>query len=282
MHNRGHIVSICLVMMLFAASCSKAPKGILTEKEMQRVQADMLIADAMLGVNYKDYANDTAKVALYESVFQKHNITQAKYDSSLVWYGKNLDIYMKVYERIASDLGKQIHDLGDIQAEVTPTTKNDSVDIWPRRSFMTFYPKSVFNGVIFDIKPDKNFPSGSSFVLGMRVWGLPEGMESYPEIRINAEQRDTTIRATQTITKDGYYQTVVRTLATRQVRRVYGSIWMNNADSVYHKIYIDSLDLMRYNYGTEFKIVGETVVPETSLSAPADEEAIPTEEESEK
>jgi len=258
MQNSRHIVSICLGVLLITAACSKVPKGILSEKEMQRIQTDMMLADAVIGVNYKDYNNDTAKVALYESIFLKHKITQATYDSSLVWYSKNLDIYMKVYERISADLTAQIHDLGDVQAEAAPSTRNDSVNIWPRRNYLVLSPKSVFNGVTFDIKPDRNYPSGSTFVLGMNVWGLKEGMDFYPEIRLTAEQRDTTIHIIEKITHDGYHQTILKTLPTRQVRRVYGSIWMNSVDSTYHKIYIGSLDLFRYNYGTDF---GETEAP---------------------
>lgn len=253
MHNKGHIVSICLVLFFLTVACSKVPQGVLSEKEMQRVQTDMLLADAFIGVNVKEYGNDTAKVALYESVFRKHRITQAEYDSSLVWYAKNLDVYMKVYERVIADLGKEIHELGDVQAVAVSSTKKDSVDIWPRRPYLTLSPRSVFNGVVFDIKPESSYSSGSTFVLGMHVWGLKEGMAFYPEIHLSAEQRDTVIRAEDKITQDGYYQTVVRTLPTRQVRRVFGSVWMNSVDSSYHKIYIDRITLTRYNYGTEFE-----------------------------
>ena len=59
---------------------------------MQGVLTDMLLAEAMVNVDYNAYKSDTMKLALYESVFRKHDITQAVYDSSLVWYGRNLDI----------------------------------------------------------------------------------------------------------------------------------------------------------------------------------------------
>ncbi|MDR2968206.1 MAG: DUF4296 domain-containing protein [Tannerellaceae bacterium] len=257
MRNKGHIAGLCLGMFFLAVACGKTPKGILSEKEMQQVQADMILADALVGVKGNEYANDTSKLALYESVFRKHKINREKYDSSLVWYGKNLDIYMKVYERIIADLGIRIHDLGDIQTVAVSSSKRDSVEIWPRRTYLTISPQSVFSGATFDIKPDIIYPSGSTFVLGMRVWGLRDGMELCPEIRVSAEQRDTVIRVESKIDKDGYYQTILRTMPTRQVRRIYGYIWMNNTDSTYNKIYIDNITLTRYNYGTEFEVLEE-------------------------
>lgn len=253
MRNKGHIISIVLGFILIVAGCSKAPKGILSEKEMQKVHADMLLADAIIGMNYNTYSNDTAKIALYESVFRKHKIKQAVYDSSLVWYGKNIDIYMKVYDRMLVDLNKRIHDLGDVQADAAPSSNRDSVNIWPRRDYLVLYPKSIFNGVTFDIKPDRNYSSGSSFVLGIRVWGLQKDMKHYPEIHLNIVQRDTTLRAERTITEDGYYETVIKALPTRQINRVFGYIRMDNSNPTYHKVYLDSLNLMRYNYRTEFE-----------------------------
>lgn len=230
-------------------ACSKVPDGILSEKEMQTVMTDMLLAEAMIGADYKQFKEDAPKEALYQSVFRKHGITQADYDSSLVWYGRNLDIYMKVYERVLADLNKQVADLGDIQADAAPVSNRDSVNIWPRRSFMALQPKALFNGTIFDIKPETNYSSGSIFVLGTRIWGL-SGKETYaPEVRLSADQGDTIVTVSNRLDKDGYHETVLKTLPTKKVRRVYGYIRLDHTDAAYYKIYIDSLNLMKYNYG---------------------------------
>ncbi len=234
------------------AACSKVPGNILQEKEMQQVLTDMLIAEAITNTDYQTYREDSTKLALYQSVFRKYGITQALYDSSLVWYGRNLNIYIKMYERVVVDLDRRIADLGDVQADAAPSSNRDSVDIWPRGNLMVLEPSALFNGVVFDIKPESNYPSGSSFVLGVRFWGLKKDPAFKPELRLSAEQRDTTLTVTREIGSDGYYEAVLRTLPTRQVRRVYGSIRLDNMDSTYYKVYVDSLSLMRYNYGTPF------------------------------
>ena len=240
---------VCLLgMFLGCLSCSKVPDGILSEKEMQRVLKDMLLAESMIGVDYEQFKTDTSKVALYEAVFRKHGIDQALYDSSLIWYGKNLDIYIKVYDRVVADLKQQITDLGDVQADAAPSSGNDSVDIWPRRRYLTFTPRSLFNGVTFTIRPDRPFPSGSSFVLGLRAWGLRPEMTRKPEIRLQADLGDTTVVLNQTITRDGYLEARLKTIATKRIRRVYGYIRLDGNERDYGKIYLDSLSVMRYNY----------------------------------
>ena len=242
--SRIHIWLITLVLLM---SCSKVPDEILSEKEMQRVMTDMLMAESLIGIDYNTYKNDTIKAALYASVFKKHGIDKAMYDSSLVWYGKNLDIYMKVYERVLADVNKQIVALGDVQVDATPASNRDSVNIWPRRAFLTFSPKAAFNGQTFDIHPSINFPSGSRFVFGMRFWGLEKDMK--PRVRLAAEQGDTIVILDKVIDRDGYQEMTLSTVPTKRVKRVYGYIRLDSRDSSYFKVYVDSLSLTRYNYG---------------------------------
>ena len=142
---------MALLATTLLAACSKVPDGILSEKKMQGVLTDMLLAEAMVNVDYNTYKSDTMKLALYESVFRKHDITQAVYDSSLVWYGRNLDIYMEVYNRVLADLNKRINNLGDVQADAAPVSNRDSVDIWPRRSYLV----NPFLGRLIIIRYDR-------------------------------------------------------------------------------------------------------------------------------
>ena len=248
MRAKGWIGGVVCGILVGLSACSKVPDGILSEKEMQQVLKDMLVAESMIGVDYEHFKTDTSKVALYESVFRKHGIDQMMYDSSLIWYGRNLDIYIKVYDRVVADLNREINAMGDIQADAAPTSNSDSIDIWPRRRFLTFKPRAVFNGVTFDIRPDRPYSSGSSFVLGMRVWGLDPKMKHKPEIRMQADLGDTTVIVNQTVMRDGYLEARLRTLATKRIKRVYGFIRLYNADANYGTIYVDSLNLMKYNY----------------------------------
>lgn len=242
-------VTVLVAALLF--SCSKVPDGILSEKEMKAVLIDMQLAEAMISTDYEKYKDDAEKEALYQAVFRKHEIEQAVYDSSLIWYGRNLDVYMQVYDLVLAELNERQKALGDVQASAAPVSKQDSVDIWPRLTYLNFEPRALFNGVTINIKPETNYPSGSSFVLGMRVWGLNDKMKNRPEIRLSANQGDTIITVNDKILHDGYHETILRTLPTKQVKSVYGFIRLDGKDdsTSYFRIYVDSLNLMRYNYG---------------------------------
>ena len=265
MRNRLHRYSVVLLLGILAVACSKVPDGLLSEKKMQAVQVDMQLAEAMINLNSKEFPDNAHKEALFQSIFRKHGITQAEYDSSLVWYGRNLDIYMKVYDRVLNELNSRQKALGDVQASAAPVSKQDSVDIWPRRTSLRLEPGALFNGVTFDVKPETNYSSGSSFVLGMNVWGLNKDMAYKPEVRISADQGDTIVTVNDKILRDGYHETTLKTVPTKQIKRVYGYIFMNNADSSYYKVYLDSLNLMKYNYGRLTDMPKDSVAVQDSI-----------------
>lgn len=237
------LTSLCAL-----SACSPVPDNILSQNEIRAVLADMQIAEAIINGDQETYKDDAKKLALYESVFNKYHITQAEYDSSLTWYAQNLDIYMRVYNLVSEDIDDRIHNLGDVERIEVDTQKNDSVDIWSRRTYLTFSPKSPFNGTTFNIEPKESYPPGSTFTLGMNVWGISQKDKNKPQIRICLDQGDTTLVINDQIMRDGYHQTKLKSVATKRIKRVYGFIYLNNHDMDYYKIYTDSISLMRYNY----------------------------------
>ena len=242
---------ISLILTLFMVACSRAPKGIISEKKMQNLLTDMHLADAMISLDPYNFENDEEKKALYQSVFDKHRVTEAVYDSSLVWYGKNLDIYMQVYNMALTDVKKKIEEIGIVEPENVISANEDMVDIWSLGKYHEFYPSSLSNSLIFNFIPDEDYSSGSIFVFGMQVMGLVSGMQSPVEVHLRAEQNDTTIVVTNSITTDGYHEMILRTIAINRVRRVYGYVRFNETTVPYHKIYLNDFSMMKYRYGTE-------------------------------
>ena len=252
MTNRLRIFVIILFTFI-AVSCSRVPKHIISEKNMRAVLYDMHIAEALVETEYGSYRTSDDRQNLYDAVFKKHNITQAEYDSSLVWYGKNIDLYMGVYNLVIKDVISSADALGEIMPDVLPgdMSSKDSLEIWMYNRSYIFKQKNVFNTLLFDISPQSPYSSGSSFVLGMKVWGLPSDLKHRPKIHISAVHADTIISVNNELDSDGYYETTLKTIATKQVIRVYGYVTVNNADASYHRIYIDDINLMKYNYGSK-------------------------------
>ena len=244
----GFISLICI-----AASCSRVPKDIISEKKMRNVLYDMQIAEAIVETNNETYVTSDKRQVVYDAVFAKHNITQADYDSSLVWYGKHMDLYMSIHKLVLKDVNEKIADLGDIKPNPLSgeMSNKDSIDIWIYNRSFAFKPERVFNTLTFDINPQKAYSSGSSYVLGMSVWGIDTKLKHKPKIHISAVMADTIVSINKDITEDGYHEIILKTIATKQIQRVYGYMTMNNTDASYHRLYLDNIKLMKFNYGSK-------------------------------
>ena len=243
------VLGISFILFLLLMACSRVPKGIIPEKKMQQILTDMYLADAIINTDLIFYQNDENIKALYQSVFDKHRVTASIYDSSLVWYGKNLDVYMQVNNMALADVKKRIEKINNIEPEIT--VSEDFDDIWSVSRYLEFTPTSLSNTHSFSFRGDEDYASGSIFVLGFQVLGLVPGMQSPVEVHLRAEQNDTTIIMNHQTGDNGYHEIILRTLPIPRVKRVYGYIRINNDTVSYHKIYLNNLRMRKYLYGSE-------------------------------
>lgn len=93
---------LLLSMVLLLAGCR--PRGVLSSREMRKVLVDLHRADAVLQVAGYNYGHDEDLAKYYQEVLNQHGITQAQFDSSLVWYTNNPQRFDKIYPRVVKDL----------------------------------------------------------------------------------------------------------------------------------------------------------------------------------
>lgn len=103
MVRKSNIFVLCLLsFVLCLTSCR--PKGILHSWEMRRVLVDLHKTDALLQVTGQYHIPTEEKAIYYAQVLQKHGITQAEFDSSLVWYTAHPQLFDKIYPKVLNDL----------------------------------------------------------------------------------------------------------------------------------------------------------------------------------
>ena len=95
------------VCVLCAASCTKRPRSVLSERQMREILIDLHRADGTLQTVGSVSANDRQVSAYYKSILDKHGITQAQFDSSLVWYTDNPNIFDKIYPSVIDALERE-------------------------------------------------------------------------------------------------------------------------------------------------------------------------------
>ena len=98
-----HIVILCLLSIVFCLSGCR-PKGILHSWEMRKLMCDLHKTDAMLSYSGMGRGNEEVRAIYYSQVLERHGVTQAQFDSSLVWYTAHPQLFDKIYPRVLRDL----------------------------------------------------------------------------------------------------------------------------------------------------------------------------------
>ena len=87
-----------MVLVLCLIGCR--PKGILHSWEMRALLYDLHRTDALLQVSGKQYESDEVRDLYYGAILEKHGVTQAQFDSSLVWYTAHPQLFDKIYPKV--------------------------------------------------------------------------------------------------------------------------------------------------------------------------------------
>ena len=102
-------VYLCLGMF---TACTSKPVYVLSDKKMEDVLFDLYIVEAGMKEKLVVLHEDSAqKQDLLQSVFKKHKISQAKFDTSLVWYNANLKRYLKINDQVNGRFDQWINQL---------------------------------------------------------------------------------------------------------------------------------------------------------------------------
>ena len=106
MKGRRHIFILGLAIgILVLGSCR--PRGVLSSSAMRSVLVDLHKADAMMQIAGLGLQDREAKSIYYAQVLSKHGITQAQFDSSLVWYTAHPHLFDKIYPKVMTDLKEE-------------------------------------------------------------------------------------------------------------------------------------------------------------------------------
>ena len=98
-----YILVLILGSLFFILSGCR-PKGILHSGEMREVLVDLHKTDAILQVAGMQFGQGEEKAMYYAVVLDRHGITQAQFDSSLVWYTAHPQLFDKIYPKVLADL----------------------------------------------------------------------------------------------------------------------------------------------------------------------------------
>lgn len=236
---------VIFVLLLLVAGCKKMPHKVIKPDKMATLLADLHTAGAVVELDGSAWRNDSSRRVLREAVYLRHGVTAEDVDSSLMWYGHNLNDYMKVYDKTLEILDKRIAEAERSGAKATKadtrvTLDGDSVNLWQGPMTVRLNEKNPSEFITFSIGADRYWERGDHFTLSL----LPVATQSPVYMTIAVQYGDGTGEyVTHQSIGDMHRHLTLVLDSTRIATNIFGSI--HYIPSPGEISYLDSITLVR-------------------------------------
>ena len=154
-------------LILLLVSCKPTvPRDYLQPDKMADILYDYHLADAMAQEEEGD--NRAYDSRLYRlAALKKHGVSEADFDSSMVYYTRHADWLHKIYVQVAERMEKDATALGATVSDLNRMAgvEGEALNIWPDESSLAMMPIPPYNYVQHRIEADTAFHAGERFTL---------------------------------------------------------------------------------------------------------------------
>lgn len=206
-----------LSLLLISVACNKRPKGVLDDNEMVTLLADIVTAESYLQTRTQ-MVSDEERDAAMKYILDKHKLTKAEFDSTINWYGRNIDLYSELYIKVDKELAKRASKSG---AESIDSTNED--DLWPYSRHYIFLPTSGSNNLSFNFEPEK-WEQGSKLEWGFRTKFNAAGEMMLGVKYANGESR----YVSRSLGGDSKVSISLQTDSAKNVKHIFGYLLIND------------------------------------------------------
>lgn len=240
------LIYIILTIAILLSSCRSQPDYVIDEDRMVDLLIDVHKTEAVITLNYTAYPTDEKKRAMREAVYMRHNTSKAEFDTSLVWYGNHLDVYMEVYDKVLERLKAEDEEIKRLIAEEDAqvlTMDGDTIDVWKQERWYVFNPNKGENILAFNIDNDENFRRLDHFTLRFHTINTPQtGNPSV--VYLAARHNNQLIHYNHATVKEGWNSIKIQSDSLHNIDELYGYIAMPPRKNS-HIMYVDSIELIR-------------------------------------
>ena len=229
-----HIVLILCVALAFLSSmqsCKDEKTKIMSQSQLEDVLFDYHMADAM--VHAKGVSSDEYGTYL-DAVLEKHGITRAEFDSTMVFYMKHapkmLDVYKHLSDRVSNEARLQGVDSNNLFGGDVMT--GDTANIWNRERAYVFTDKGNDNYVKFHLAADSTYRKGDRFQLSFYTdFIYQDGMRNGFAVMSVRLANDSVITRTSAMSSTSQYKLEVSDDKCIGIKDIRGFIMLRKSNS---------------------------------------------------
>ena len=241
-----------LLLMVILAACDDRPKDVLSRGKMEDVLYDYHIMQGIINQLPADEREEKAQDYI-NAVYAKHGITEAQFDSSIVYYNRHSKDLHKIYSNLkerytaVNDEIQLVNGNNDMMAIFS--TGGDTTNLWNSAKLLTLRNKPLLNHESFTIHADTSFRRQDQFILTLTPVFIKERREDYDiSLQVGLSVLYTNgkhIGTTRTINGNGTQQLTVKTDSENDIKSIAGFFYYKGKKTSRNLCLIDNISLIR-------------------------------------
>lgn len=213
-HTLLYIVAAALAL----TACSSRPDGVLSGGHMEDVLYDLHRAHFLPEQGDGSREDGATQRALMLSVLRQHGVTQAEWDSTMVYYTRNADELEDIYGSLMERLEYEASVMGAGSVGVEDTT-----DIWPGERHVLLAQNEISPSYQWTLATDSLLVPGEKVVLRFLALFLnPDAPRRATALIAMRLSNDSIATYHQTVTQDGLYSVELTDNDFHGIRSVSG------------------------------------------------------------
>lgn len=259
-----HLVAMVVLAGLLSACKPGVPSRYIQPDEMEDLLYDYYVGQGMAYDLDAAENMDYQREVVYQAVLKKHGVTQAEFDSSLVYYYTRADRFVKIYNRVQQRLSDKALELGASVSEVerytTQSQTGDTMDIWNGKRHMMLFPQPPCHVMQFSLKADTAFHQGDRFRLSFNTSFLVQsGTRSMTASLVVVYDNDSVSSRQQIFSSQGRFSLEVTSSNEKKIKEIKGFFYMpprQNTDNANDMclLFIDYIQLLRFHQHVDSSI----------------------------
>jgi len=236
--------------ILLLSSCEGKPSGVLSDRQMTYVLTEMHKTDAVLNEKGLTYGHYNSKAPYYKFIFKKYRITQAQFDSSLVWYTKNPRVFENIYEKVVTNLTvlqKEVKNGKYHPVDTLDMTRMQN-NLWNRRTRYVLTKDSARTQLHFEIN-DNFLLYGDTYILKFLERIAPEDSCKKPRVMFRIKYAN---GKTDSVYRTAFNDSLLRRYTFRlqafrklKIKSISGELLSSKTYRGKMNAFIDSVSLVR-------------------------------------
>ncbi|MGN0282065.1 MAG: DUF4296 domain-containing protein [Prevotella sp.] len=264
-------VLLVLLSLLMVACKPSIPDEYLSPDDMEDLLYDIYVSKAMAEQDAKDGNMGYNRRLYFLAVLKKHGLTEAEFDSSMVYYHSRADYMRKIYSSLQDRIGVKTTGSAATELRQRFVLGGDTADIWHEKRAYMLTPMIPYNRVDFIVKADTSFRKGDTYMISFDTNFIYQNGSKDGVVYIAVRYDNDSIASfSRNISSSGLMQLRVTPNDDAKVRDLRGFIYLDRGrdeTSTLKMMFLDNIQLLRLRKQKPKEESGNSVAKNDSTTA---------------